>query len=140
MEFDRQTMNDESRESVFDNEKNNFNGIYFDSFGGNRATVKGDIFKDSRQFFVYIFLKGSKLEIEISFDYFDYNPGSLSVLTDSFEPVNFGQKSDDGKAWTGIFPKSGVYYICVTGDSFESDDDLATCEIQFQRTPADYVK
>lgn len=136
MEFDRQTMNNESRESIFDNEKNIFNGIYFDPFGGMKASVGGDVSKDGRAFFVNVIQKGFKLEIEITFDLGD-NAGSLSVLNDSFEPVDFGQKSNEGRAWTGVFPQSGVYYICVTGDSFEPDTDYASFTLQIQKSSPD---
>ena len=136
MEFDRQTMNDESRESIFENGKNTFNGIYFDAFAGMKATVAGEVIRDGREFFANVFLKNFKADIEITFDS-DDNAGSLSVLNDSFEPVDFGQTSNGGRSWTGVFRKSGVYYICVTGDSIEPESDYAAYTLQIQKSSPD---
>jgi hypothetical protein len=113
MKADDEIMNEEPEESIFDLASKSFNGIYFPP-EGDTATVQGEIGGEAQAFYITVFRKEEKITIEITSD---LDAAGFGVSDEAFENADFGQASNEGKTWSGICTKSGIYYIGVTGHS-----------------------
>jgi hypothetical protein len=96
-----------------------FNGIYFPE-DGTTAEIRGTIGGESQALYAGLFRKDEQLTIVLTFEAdpemategFE-TAASFSVNNQSFESVDFGQETNDGKTWSGLIPRSGVYIISV---------------------------
>ena len=80
------------------------------------ATIHGLVGGESHNAYVVRVRKGHTLKIEISWRTEDGNTASFGVgSSPDFEPVQFGQESQEGRKWIGKVPKTGDYFIEVDG-------------------------
>lgn len=79
------------------------------------ATVRGFVGGEAHDSYVIRARKGQTLSVRISWRPADDNNAQFTVSeSPNFGgPVEFGEESDNSKAWKGKIPKSGNYYIYV---------------------------
>lgn len=85
----------------------------------SQAIVKGFIGGESHDSYVIRASKGRTMIIQISWRREGDNRAEFTIrkshnFFDS-EPVKFGKESDNSRRWTGKIPRTGNYYIYVTG-------------------------
>jgi hypothetical protein len=77
--------------------------------------VKGSIGGEAHDSYVIRARRGQKMTVRISWRSEDDNRADFSISRSpnffGAEPVNFGEKSNDGKEWTNRIPTTGNYYI-----------------------------
>lgn len=117
MNVDDDTMSDEMEDNPFEFPSMFFNGIYFPP-DSDTATLQGEIGGEAQAVYITVFRKEFRVTIEITSD---LNAAGFSVSNDSFEGVEFGEYTNEGRTWTGTIPKSGIYYVSVVGHSSEPD-------------------
>jgi hypothetical protein len=85
----------------------------------NQAVVKGFIGGESHDSYVIRAGKGRTMIVRISWRREGDNRAEFTISQshDFFdsEPVKFGKESDNSRRWTGKIPRTGNYYIYVTG-------------------------
>jgi len=83
------------------------------------ATARGVIGGESHDSYVIRARKGQTLTVRISWRPDGDNSAGFTVSRSSnfftSEPVGAGKESDGGKRWVGKIPRTGNYYIYVTG-------------------------
>lgn len=83
------------------------------------ATARGFIGGESHDSYVIRARKGQTMTVRISWRPDGDNSAGFTITrSPSFftgEQVDFGNESDGGKRWTGKIPRTGNYYIYVTG-------------------------
>jgi hypothetical protein len=83
------------------------------------ANVKGFIGGESHDTYSIRVNKGRTMTVRISWKREGDNRAEFTITESdksvSGEPVAFGKKSDKGRRWTGKIPRTGNYYISVTG-------------------------
>ena len=85
----------------------------------SQAIVKGFIGGESHDSYVIRASKGRTMIVQISWRREGDNRAEFTISEShnffESEPVKFGKESDNSRRWTGKIPRTGIYYIYVTG-------------------------